>query len=360
MRIIIFITLLSSLSLGSNIGLEMKIELDKNEYLLLEPILLKYAIENKSDLAIIHPEIKYMAKDEQGNEHLLGPNMQVTKSRISSPVIEANSKKEGKYTISGYSLPAGSYKIYILLDGDKQQQAIKYGYGYFDKYNSKNSLVLLAREESNYVEIKIKEPEGIDKEVYEKYLKFENCFMHEFFKKDSQDRYLYYKKCNKEQEMIRNATSPKNDLYWELLEKYPESKYAEILLMENYFLCVLDNNCPDKVNAENSYKACKSLMKREKTYFNTNPEDKASKEDKFKREREINVFEKVIKKNENLSYRNLLIYRLADFLSSYGDYQKAKEYYEDLSRLEPKTNLEIRIKEESKAFLKCLEEEKIK
>jgi len=65
MRIIIFITLLSSLSLGSNIGLEMKIELDKNEYLLLEPILLKYMTKNKSDLVITHPEkISYEIKKE--------------------------------------------------------------------------------------------------------------------------------------------------------------------------------------------------------------------------------------------------------------------------------------------------------
>jgi len=356
----IFLILLIITLDGTSQELDIKFHTDKNVYLLLEPIIINYELNNKSGYTYIYESVKGYAMDEKGINYDLWIDPKDTLRGPNWPVV-GYGKEERRHKINCSSpydltcLKEGEYKLFLEIRGGEQID-------YFGDYNKGNSKILRDRVLSNEVRVVIRKPEGIDKEVYEKYFKIlDYCFDFKFLEDLSRnERGQIEERCLKGLKQVSRATDPQDDLYWELLEKYPESKYAEILLMENYFLCALDNNCPDKVNAENSYKACKSLMKREKTYFNTNPEDKASKEDKFKREREINVFEKVIKKNENLSYRNLLIYRLADFLSSYGDYQKAKEYYEDLSRLEPKTNLEIRIKEESKAFLKCLEEEKIK
>lgn len=176
--------------------------MEKITYILYEVIPIDYEIENKIEFYYIYPKLMAKAIDESGIEYKLWSNLLDIKKVPSYPLLAPKKvlKSTSNNCLDFHScLAVGKYKIYYYIDAEGEKAA-----QYFCNYNEKNSKILTEKIKSNEIEIEVKEPEGVDKEVYEKYLKVDD---------------------------IRwKATDSQNDLFWELLEKYPESRYAEQIL----------------------------------------------------------------------------------------------------------------------------------
>lgn len=131
-----------------------------------ENIEIEYKIINNSDINYFYPDARAYIIDEEGKEEVFGTYL---KSLREMPLyIEGKQIKKG--SISSIMKKSGRYRIYVMIDGEKTKDDISY-LKFKEKFKDKNFDILTEKIKSNEVEIEVKEPEGIDKEVYERYLK---------------------------------------------------------------------------------------------------------------------------------------------------------------------------------------------
>ena len=320
---ILFYLLINSIILGSNIII--KVEIKKNEYIYYENISIKYKIINNSDINYFYPDARAYIIDEEGKEEIFGSYLK--RLRRMPLFIKGREIKNGG--IGGIMTKSGRYRIYVMINGEKAKDDNSY-LKFKEKFKDQNFDILTEKIKSNEVEIEVKEPEGIDKEVYERYLKVD--------------------------EMRWKAYNSENPIFWELLEKYPSSRYSGRLAVEKFVGCGLAKNCRISSKKE-AYKSCKSLMKRGSTYYNKEPISKEGKEAKNRKERTIKVLEEIIKEHSDSIYKNYLLHRLSYEILHYGDYKKAKYYFEQILDLDPKIDQNKELIEEAREIIRCINEE---
>lgn len=310
----IFISFSSYILISNDISIKLK-EPEKKVYILKEPIIIEYEIRNDSDFNYIYPEdIRAKKIDSNGKETLFG--IYELGRRIGWYGIEKNSYKKRNFSmdIRDNDMVAGKYIIYAIIYAAKPGQKPDYGYG--GKWNETNTKVLYEDVISNSVEVEVVEPEGVDKEVYEKYLKVD--------------------------EVRWKATDSQNELFWELLERYPESRYAEILL------CGYDpnKNISDykKIDIKESIKNI--IFSEKNSIINEQIQRERGKEKK-----RYEIILKVFNLHKDSKCYLDKLFWVARRYMDYFDYNKSCEILNELLSIEAKQEIDSVIRQKAREYL---------
>jgi len=276
----------------------LKIEIVPKKTILGTPIYLEWVMKNESKAEIktgIIPKYDFLIviTDENGKElKRVGTGEILYREGRDIKVIKRGEEIRGSYNLSeNYRLVAGVYKVYLRWRSN----------GIVLNAKTKQYETVWAGDiRSNEEEFIIEEPNGIDKEVYNKY---------------------HYEPEGK----IMCCNKPN-----EVLEKYPTSTYAGWVLYNfdiDWYTRGTCSICDEKIikdiNEIGFFKALENLRNSKKEI-----------ERKEKREKTIEFLEKFIKEHPEFPFIGYYYATLADKYLIKGDIKKACENYKKSLELE--------------------------